>query len=222
MLGFKPVPVEVVKAVDPQVSLVDVTCANANFMKCYILLKTNTAHICIFISQLETVNKNLEAYYDAWDKFVKAWIVIKIKDPSCVYQWRLQVGFCGLHPSCNKLHFSIVYVLFVVKCNNCLLPQTCRQRLPWERQETLECPMMRLCPKPSIYNYILVSYKLSAEPRTDAFRGINFQVKDFVSRYLPAYNAYLPTLYAEGPKGSDPKHLIFVEIDEGRNPILGN
>ena len=41
--------------------------------------------------QLETVNKNLQAYYDAWDKFVKAWIVIKIKDPNCVYQWRLQV-----------------------------------------------------------------------------------------------------------------------------------
>lgn len=59
MLGFKPRPVESVKAVDPQ---------------------------------LETVNKNLEAYYDAWDKFINAWIVIKIKDPKCVYQWRLQVG----------------------------------------------------------------------------------------------------------------------------------
>ena len=44
---------------------------------------------------------------------------------------------------------------------------------------------------------------------------------DFVSRYLPAYKAYLPTLYAEGPKGSDPKHVLVIEIDEGRNPILG-
>ncbi|XP_062008280.1 D-glycerate 3-kinase, chloroplastic isoform X1 [Rosa rugosa] len=121
MLGFKPVPVEVVKAVDPQ---------------------------------LETVNKNLEAYYDAWDKFVKAWIVIKIKDPSCVYQWRLQAEIA-----------------------------------------------MREAGNPGMSDD---------------------EVKDFVSRYLPAYNAYLPTLYAEGPKGSDPKHLIFVEIDEGRNPILGN
>ncbi|KAK1578033.1 hypothetical protein Q3G72_027035 [Acer saccharum] len=51
MLGFKPLPMEVVKSVDPQ---------------------------------LETVSKNLEAYYDAWDKFIMAWIVIKIKDPSCV------------------------------------------------------------------------------------------------------------------------------------------
>lgn len=48
------------------------------------------------------------------------------------------------------------------------------------------------------------------------------QVKDFVSRYLPAYKAYLPTLYSEGPKGSDPEHLLVIEIDEGRNPILGN
>ncbi|XP_058074666.1 D-glycerate 3-kinase, chloroplastic isoform X2 [Magnolia sinica] len=57
MLGFKPIPNEVVKAVDPQ---------------------------------LELVNKNLEAYYNAWDKFIEAWIVIKIQDPSCVFQWRLQ------------------------------------------------------------------------------------------------------------------------------------
>ncbi|GKE00964.1 hypothetical protein Tco_1388947 [Tanacetum coccineum] len=46
------------------------------------------------------------------------------------------------------------------------------------------------------------------------------EVRDFVSRYLPAYNAYLPTLYTEGPKGSDSKRTLIVEIDEGRNPIL--
>ncbi|KAL7140035.1 hypothetical protein ABFS83_09G093900 [Erythranthe nasuta] len=121
MLGFKPVPVEVVKAVDPQ---------------------------------LEIINKNLEAYYNAWDKFVKSWIVIKIQDPSCVYQWRLQA----------------------------------------------EIAM-----------------------RADGMTGLSDEeVLDFVSRYLPAYKAYLPTLYAEGPKGSDPNHLLVVEIDEGRNPILGS
>ncbi|KAF2301318.1 hypothetical protein GH714_022660 [Hevea brasiliensis] len=119
MLGFRPLPTEVVQAVDPQ---------------------------------LETVNKNLEAYYDAWDKFINAWIVIKIQDPSCVYQWRLQ-------------------------------------RLPWEAG------------KPGM---------------TDE------EVEDFVSRYLPAYKAYLPTLYAEGPSGSDPENVLLIEIDEGRNPILGN
>ncbi|KAM1412680.1 hypothetical protein EV2_025806 [Malus domestica] len=121
MLGFKPLPLEVVKAVDPQ---------------------------------LETVNKNLEAYYDAWYKFIKAWIIIKIKDPSCVYQWRLQAEIA-----------------------------------------------MREAGNPGMSDD---------------------EVKDFVSRYLPAYNAYLPTLYSEGPEGSDSKHLIVVEIDEGRNPILGN
>ncbi|CAA0837226.1 D-glycerate 3-kinase- chloroplastic [Striga hermonthica] len=121
MLGFKPVPVDVVKAVDPQ---------------------------------LEIINKNLEAYYDAWDKFIKSWIVIKIQDPSYVYQWRLQA----------------------------------------------EIAM-----------------------RADGNPGMSDEeVLDFVSRYLPAYKAYLPTLYAEGPNGADPNHLLVVDIDEGRNPILGN
>ncbi|KDP37175.1 hypothetical protein JCGZ_06231 [Jatropha curcas] len=119
MLGFKPIPIEVVKAVDPQ---------------------------------LEIVNKNLEAYYDSWDKFIDAWLVIKIQDPSYVYQWRLQAEIA-----------------------------------------------MREAGKPGM---------------TDE------EVKDFVSRYLPAYKAYLPTLYSEGPKGSDPENVLFVEIDEGRNPIL--
>ncbi|XP_044495223.1 D-glycerate 3-kinase, chloroplastic [Mangifera indica] len=118
MLGFRPLPVEVVKAVDPQ---------------------------------LEIVNKNLEAYFDAWDKFVKAWIVIKIKEPSCVYEWRLQAEIA-----------------------------------------------MREAGNPG----------MSDE-----------EVKDFVSRYLPAYNAYLPTLYSEGPNGSEPGNLLLIEIDEGRNPF---
>ncbi|GMH15943.1 hypothetical protein Nepgr_017784 [Nepenthes gracilis] len=120
MLGFKPVPDEVVKAVD---------------------------------SQLEIVNKNLKAYYDAWDKFINAWIVIKIKDPNCVYEWRLQAEVA-----------------------------------------------MRADGKPGMSND---------------------EVIDFVSRYLPAYKAYLPTLYSEGPNGSNAEHLLVVEIDEGRNPILG-
>ncbi|KOM44557.1 hypothetical protein LR48_Vigan05g216200 [Vigna angularis] len=121
MLGFKPLPVEAVKDVDPQ---------------------------------LEIVNKNLEAYYDAWDKYIKSWIVIKIKDPNCVFQWRLQAEI-GMREAGN--------------------------------------PGM-----------------------TDE------EVRDFVSRYLPAYYAYLPTLYSEGPNGSDPQRLLTIEIDEGRNPILAS
>ncbi len=59
---------------------------------CHSNMCDYNSNLC-FVLQLETVNKNLEAYYDAWDKFIKAWIVIKINDPSCVYQWRLQVGY---------------------------------------------------------------------------------------------------------------------------------
>lgn len=86
MLGFKPLPVEVVKAVDPQVRAEGIFSDIIHITHTWYSFKS----LC-FISQLEIVNKNLEAYYDAWDKFIKAWIVIKIKDPSCVYQWRLQV-----------------------------------------------------------------------------------------------------------------------------------
>lgn len=118
MLGFKPVPNEVVKRVDPQ---------------------------------LELVNKNLEAYYDAWDKFIETWIIIKIKDPNCVYAWRSQAEMA-----------------------------------------------MRADGKPG----------MSDE-----------EVADFVSRYLPAYKAYLPVLYSEGPKGMNPDRLLVVEIDEERNPV---
>ncbi|XP_018464756.2 D-glycerate 3-kinase, chloroplastic [Raphanus sativus] len=119
MLGFKPLPAEAVKAVDPQ---------------------------------LETVNKNLEAYYEAWDKYINAWVVIKIKDPSYVYRWRLQAEIA-----------------------------------------------MRQAGK---------------EGMSDD------EVNDFVSRYLPAYKAYLPTLYAEGPSGSEPERVLAIDIDEERNPIL--
>ncbi|ESQ27073.1 hypothetical protein EUTSA_v10018540mg [Eutrema salsugineum] len=121
MLGFKSLPAEVVKAVDPQ---------------------------------LETVNKNLEAYYDAWDKYINAWVVIKIKDPSYVYRWRLQAEIA-----------------------------------------------MRQAGKAGMSDD---------------------EVNDFVSRYLPAYKAYLPTLYAEGPSGSDPDRVLAIDIDEERNPILAN
>ncbi|XXG56040.1 hypothetical protein AAC387_Pa03g3562 [Persea americana] len=118
MLGFRPLPTEVAKEIDPQ---------------------------------LEIVNKYLEAYYDSWDKFIDSWLTIKIKDPNCVFQWRLQA----------------------------------------------EVAM-----------------------REEGKTGMSDEeVLDFVSRYLPAYKAYLPILYSEGPKGSDPENLLVVEIDEERNPV---
>ena len=118
MLGFKPLSSEVVKAVDPQ---------------------------------LEVVNRNLESYYDAWEKFIGSWIIIKVDDTNWVYEWRLQAEIA-----------------------------------------------MREEGKPG----------MSDE-----------QVTDFVSRYMPAYKAYLPVLYSDGPRGSKPDHTLVVEVDEHRNPL---
>ncbi|CAN6700873.1 unnamed protein product [Malus baccata var. baccata] len=151
MLGFKPLPEKVVKAVHPQ---------------------------------LGTVNKNLEAYY-AWYKFIKAWIIIKIKDPSCVYQWRLQAKIAmreaGKPEMSDDEQRPVDHLLGRTETG----PKTGQDRLVLARQV-----------------------------------GIVLKVKDIVSRYLSEYNAYLPTLYSEGPEGSDPRRLILVEIDEGRNPIF--
>ncbi|KAF9606442.1 hypothetical protein IFM89_025151 [Coptis chinensis] len=152
MLGFKPVPNEVVKAVDPY---------------------------------LEVVNSNLEAYYDAWDKFINAWIAIKIMEPRCVYQWRLQVW---LNPSKTYLNLCALEHYF----------QHCEHKF-------------------------VVTLSAEIAMREEGKPGMSDEeVRDFVSRYFPAYKAYLPALYSEGPLGYDPKHLLFVDIDDERNPILGN
>ena len=66
------------------------------------------------------------------------------------------------------------------------------------------------------------STAMSNFPKPKPPRWYVLQVLDFVSRYIPAYNAYLPTLYSEGPNGSDPSRALVIEIDEGRNPILAN
>jgi len=44
-------------------------------------------------------------------------------------------------------------------------------------------------------------------------------VADFVSRYLPAYGAYLPSLYAEGPTTARAGRTLVVEVDERRSPV---
>eukprot|EP00897_Mesotaenium_endlicherianum_P010735 jgi/Mesen1/9690/ME000680S09093 len=45
------------------------------------------------------------------------------------------------------------------------------------------------------------------------------QVADFVSRYEPAYRAYLPELYKRGPEGASSEHTLMFKIDQSRNPI---
>ena len=43
------------------------------------------------------------------------------------------------------------------------------------------------------------------------------QVADFVSRFMPAYKAYLPGLYgAGGPTGRRDTPRLFLEIDSSR------
>lgn len=43
------------------------------------------------------------------------------------------------------------------------------------------------------------------------------QVKDFVNRYMPAYKAYLPKMYEEGPStAKNTESYIIFEIDESR------
>ena len=41
-------------------------------------------------------------------------------------------------------------------------------------------------------------------------------VREFVNRYLPAYEAYLPALYAQGPTTAQKGKLLYVEVDANR------
>lgn len=45
------------------------------------------------------------------------------------------------------------------------------------------------------------------------------QVADFVSRYIPAYQAYLPGLYEHGPTTAQPDHTFIIEVDQNRAPV---
>ncbi|KAL4425715.1 hypothetical protein ABPG75_009731 [Micractinium tetrahymenae] len=45
------------------------------------------------------------------------------------------------------------------------------------------------------------------------------QVAAFVDRFMPAYRAYLPGLYAAGPTTARPGRLLVVQVDEGREPV---
>lgn len=47
-------------------------------------------------------------------------------------------------------------------------------------------------------------------------------VADFVSRYMPAYEAYLPALSAaSAADGVDGKPTLRVDVDGGRGPVSG-
>jgi D-glycerate 3-kinase len=45
------------------------------------------------------------------------------------------------------------------------------------------------------------------------------QIADFVSRYMPAYQAYLPGLYARGPTTARAGRTLILEVDHARAPV---
>lgn len=45
------------------------------------------------------------------------------------------------------------------------------------------------------------------------------QIADFVSRFQPAYEAYLPGLYAAGPTTCKPGKTLIIEVDQNRSPV---
>ena len=45
------------------------------------------------------------------------------------------------------------------------------------------------------------------------------QVEAFVDKYMPSYQAYLPSLYARGPTTARAGRLLTVEVDANREPI---
>ena len=47
--------------------------------------------------------------------------------------------------------------------------------------------------------------------------GCVVQVADFVDRYMPAYHAYLPGMYARGPTTARAGHVLVVQINETRS-----
>ena len=157
------------------------------------------------------------------------WIVIKIKDPSCVYEWRLQVSYrIGILS-------QQLYVLFLSKNSYSISPTSLTipakklqaeiamraEGKPGMSDEEVCIPyhihLIQEHPSCFLPSIIFDCWK-NCQNSGSGFWGF-LQVQDFVSRYLPAYNAYLPTLYSEGPNGSDLKRLLVIEIDEGRNPF---
>ncbi|GAX73913.1 hypothetical protein CEUSTIGMA_g1363.t1 [Chlamydomonas eustigma] len=64
-------------------------------------------------------------------------------------------------------------------------------------------------------------WRLQAEERMKASGKAGMtedQVADFVSRYMPAYEAYLPTLYKKGPSTGKKGRTLIIEVDQSRSP----
>jgi pantothenate kinase-related protein Tda10 len=74
-------------------------------------------------------------------------------------------------------------------------------------------------PNSQMHTYLLTMVILHLVNKCSYISSAKFQVADFVSIYMPAYNAYLPALYKKGPRGASHEHMLRLQIDEDRNPI---
>ncbi|GLC45781.1 hypothetical protein PLESTB_001156700 [Pleodorina starrii] len=65
-------------------------------------------------------------------------------------------------------------------------------------------------------------WRLQAEERMKAGGKAGMsaeQIADFVSRFIPAYTAYLPGLYAAGPTTARSGRTLIIEVDQKRSPV---
>ncbi|MEW5318781.1 MAG: hypothetical protein WDW38_009971 [Sanguina aurantia] len=46
-------------------------------------------------------------------------------------------------------------------------------------------------------------------------------IRDFVARFIPAYTAYLPGLYKNGPTTATAGNTLTIEVDVNRSPVSG-
>ncbi|KAG2433766.1 hypothetical protein HXX76_008127 [Chlamydomonas incerta] len=65
-------------------------------------------------------------------------------------------------------------------------------------------------------------WRLQAEERMKAGGKAGMsaeQIADFVSRFIPAYSAYLPGLYGAGPTTARSGRTLIIEVDQNRSPV---
>ena len=190
MLGFAPVGAEAARAVSPD---------------------------------LEAVDARLEAYAEELESVVDAWLVVKIGDPNvrgreCRARALLRVGvgcLCvgeGSRPLdgslCERVRVCADDSDEPVRTRcapTTLLPFFIKRPTP--------------CGRPSQWVF---KWRQQAEEAARAAGKPTLtddEVRDFVMRYQPAYEAYLPGLYADGPRGAAAagKTVLMVEVEEDRS-----
>jgi len=166
---------------------------------------------------LAEVDRRLEAYQAAWDAFVDSWLVVRIDDP----QVRL--------PRCCSTAAGAVLLTALASCRRCRFHHCCHARatavvqrcLPWSScsQGAAASAVAHLCtrchPAARAPLQWVFAWRLQAEHRMrdSGKTGMtDEQVADFVSRYIPAYTAYLPGLYAKGPTTAKAGRTLTIQV----------